>query len=281
MNKITILFPGFKTKAFTMSFDDGHDSDIPLVELMKKYDLKGSFNLNSGQLYPDGAEVPTCYDHVPLTEKKAIELFSDDRFEVVSHGYDHSAVGHIPTANAMYDMLMDRRKLESMFGKLVLGHAYPYGSISPEAIEVAKLCGFVYARVVEYDRSFKLPAPGTWMEWHPTGHFLDDDFDIYLDRFINERNDYYHGWLFYALAHSFDFLIENGWNILEEKFKKIAHRDDIWYATNIEIHDYTEAFRSLIYFADTTKVYNPTQIDVCIRCDNGHILVPAGKTVDL
>ena len=56
MNKFTLLFPDFKTKAFTMSFDDGHDTDIPLVELMKKYDLKGSFNLCSGELYPDGAE---------------------------------------------------------------------------------------------------------------------------------------------------------------------------------------------------------------------------------
>lgn len=281
MNKITILFPGFKTKAFTTSFDDGHDSDIPLVELMKKYDLKGSFNLNSGELYPDGAEVPSGHAHVPLTEKKALELFSDDRFEVVSHGYHHCAVGHIPTSDAIYDMLMDRRKLESMFGKLVRGHVYPYGSYSPEAIEAAKLCGYVYARVIAYDRSFKLPAPGTWMEWHPTAHFLDDDFDYHLDRFINERNDYYHGWLFYAFAHSFDFLIENGWQILEEKFKKIANRDDIWYATNIEIYEYTEAFRSLIYFADATKVYNPTHIDVYIRFDKGHVCVPAGQTVDL
>ena len=281
MDKITIMFPGFKTKAFTMSFDDGHDSDIPLVELMKKYDLKGSFNLNAGQLYPDGAEVPTCYDHVPLTEKKAIELFSDDRFEVVSHGYNHCAVGHIPTADAMYDMLMDRRKLEGMFGKLVRGHVYPYGSYSPEAIEVAKLCGFVYARVVSADKSFKLPAPGTWMEWHPTGHFLDRDFDETLDRFINSRNDYYHGWLFYAWAHSFEFLYNDGWKVLEEKLAKVAHRDDIWYATNIEVYDYTEAYRSLIYFADSTRVYNPTQIDIYLRCDNGQFCIPAGKSVAL
>lgn len=281
MNKFTVVFPGFKTKAFTMSFDDGHDSDIPLVELLKKYDLKASFNLCSGELYPDGAEIPTCYAHVPLSRKKAIELFSDDRFEVVSHGYHHCAVGHIPTADAMYDMLMDRRELESMFGKLVRGHVYPYGSISKDAIDIAKLCGFAYARRVERDTSFLLPEPGTWYEWRGTAHFLDDNFDKLLDDFIRMDNRYYNGRLFFAWAHSFDFLYEGGWEKLEAQLAKIAGRDDIWYATNIEIHDYVEAYRSLIFFADSTKVYNPTQIDVYLRHDKGMACVKAGETISL
>lgn len=280
MNKFTLLFPDFKTKAFTMSFDDGHDTDIPLVELMKKYDLKGSFNLCSGELYPDGAEIPTCHKHVPLSRKAAIELFSDDRFEVVSHGYHHCAVGHIPTADAMYDMLTDRRELESMFGKLVRGHVYPYGSYSPAAIEIAKLCGFVYARLAAGKADFLLPEPGTWLEWKPTAHFLDGNFDELLDRFIGLENKYYHGKLFFAWAHSFDFLINvDGWEKLERQLEKIAHRDDIWYATNIEVHDYVEAYRSLVFYADSTKVYNPTQIDVCIRYDNGVACVKAGETI--
>ena len=279
MDKITLMFPDFKTKAFTMSFDDGHDSDIPLARLMLKYDLKGSFNLCSGQLYENEEDVPTGHAHVPLTVKKAIELYSHPNFEVVSHGYNHAAVGHIPPSDAMHDMLTDRRKLESMFGKLVRGHVYPYGSYSKDAIDVARLCGFEYARLATSNPSFLLPASNKWLEWQPTSHLIYGDIDALLDKFINEQNLYYHGWLFYAWAHSFEFLPEGEWEKLEEKFKKVAHRDDIWYATNIEIHDYVEAYRSLKYSADATFVYNPTQIDVFLRCDFGQVCVPAGETV--
>ena len=264
----------------SMTFDDGYASTaVTLNELMKKYDLKGSFNLCSGELYPDGADIPTCCKHVPLSRKAAIELFDDDRFEIVSHGYHHCAVGHIPPADAMYDMLTDRRELEAMFGRLVRGHVYPYGSISPAAIEIAKMCGFVYARRADNNPDFLLPESDEWMEWRPTGHFLDGHFDDSLDRFIKMENKYYHGKLFFAWAHSFDFLYEGGWEKLEEQFKKVAHRGDIWYATNIEVHDYVEAYRSLIFFADSTRVYNPTQIDVCIRYDGGEACVKAGETV--
>ena len=62
-------------------------------------------------------------------------------------------------------------------------------------------------------------------------------------------------------------------------FKKVAGKDDIWYATNGELYDYVEAYRSLEYSADATRVYNPTQIDVCVRYDRGVVCVHAGETV--
>ncbi len=270
MNKITLLFPDFKTKAFTMSFDDGHDSDIPLVELMSKYNLKGTFNLNSGVLYPVGAEIPACHAHVPLSEAQTLELFKDNpSLEVACHGYMHQALGHIGSADAMHDLLMDRRKLEDMFGPFVRGLAYPYCSYNRDVIELARLAGFVYGRVVEDDRSMKLPAPGTWLEWRPTCHLNDPDAAGLMKWFANEPNLYYHGWLFYAWAHSFDFLEGDRFAELEEKFKTIANRPDIWYATNLEVYEYTEAFRSLIYSADSTVVHNPTSIPVYLRYNTG------------
>ena len=35
-------------KYFTLSFDDGLEQDKKVLELMKKYGLRGTFNLNSG-----------------------------------------------------------------------------------------------------------------------------------------------------------------------------------------------------------------------------------------
>ena len=41
-------FPGGRDKALTFSYDDGVKGDIHLLELFKKYGVKGTFNLNSG-----------------------------------------------------------------------------------------------------------------------------------------------------------------------------------------------------------------------------------------
>ena len=57
-------------------------------------------------------------------------------------------------------------------------------------------------------------------------------------------------------------------------------RDDIWYATNIEIYDYVKAYENLILSADCSAVYNPSSVDVWI--DTGDtVCVRAGETIRL
>ena len=48
MGSIFIQFPKGKRKALTLSYDDGVEQDIRLIENMKQHGLKGTFNLNSG-----------------------------------------------------------------------------------------------------------------------------------------------------------------------------------------------------------------------------------------
>ena len=42
-----MLFPEGKTKAVTFSYDDAIQSDKRFIELLNKYNLKGSFNISS------------------------------------------------------------------------------------------------------------------------------------------------------------------------------------------------------------------------------------------
>ena len=99
MNKVTLMFPGFRTKAFTMSFDDGINTDIRMASIMKKYGVKGTFNLNSGLFSPEGTVKPEGRDSIPLTVSQAKELFSDPSFEIAAHGSCHHALGHIGGAD--------------------------------------------------------------------------------------------------------------------------------------------------------------------------------------
>lgn len=50
MSYIFLRFPEFKDKTLTLSYDDGAIYDRKLIEIMNKYGLKGTFNLNSGFL---------------------------------------------------------------------------------------------------------------------------------------------------------------------------------------------------------------------------------------
>ena len=46
--------------------------------------------------------------------------------------------------------------------------------------------------------------------------------------------------------------------IIEEFADYMANRPEIWYATILEICEYTKAFRQLVYSADMRTIYNPT-----------------------
>ena len=42
-----MLFPGGKQKALTLSYDDGVQQDIRFIEILDKYGIKCTFNINS------------------------------------------------------------------------------------------------------------------------------------------------------------------------------------------------------------------------------------------
>lgn len=285
MIKSVLLFPGFKTKALTFSFDDGIDSDIETLELLKKYDIKATFNLCSGHMtYVNDNDVrrpdQLC---MPLSRNRAKQLFTDPHAEVASHGQFHPDYCHIAPSNALFDMIKDRRELEELFGFLVRGHAYPYGSYSDEVAELLRLSGFAYARTVNSSYSFALPREDEWLKWRPSCHFLERmNLERLTEEFTSCDNPNDDGWLFYIWGHTYEFReMPDGFKKFEEFLSRVAFRQDTWYATNMEICEYVKAFRSLIYSADGNTAYNPTHTDIYISADSNQVLVPAGATKKL
>ena len=49
INLFRMRFPEGKSKAITLSYDDGVFSDYKLVQILNRYGLKCTFNLNSGR----------------------------------------------------------------------------------------------------------------------------------------------------------------------------------------------------------------------------------------
>ena len=63
--------------------------------------------------------------------------------------------------------------------------------------------------------------------------------------------------MFYLWGHSYEFEDDNNWEIIEQLLERCHDNPDIWFATNMEICQYTNAYYSLHFSADESIVYKP------------------------
>ncbi len=282
LRKIRPAWPGGLGKAFTMSYDDGNDCDIPLVEMMRRYGVKGTFNINSGVCPPE--RMP--YDKHPwarLPLKELVDLYDDD-MEVAVHGRTHSTWDLLPAPNAMQDILDDRRELERAFGRLVRGAACPNGSYNEDVLNILRLAGFAYCRTTGATNNFKR-LPQDPFRLQCTVCHRDPICQELAEAFIKPHPDGGRLWMYYLCGHSFEFVQHDNWQVLEKLLQTVSGREDTWYATNIEIFDYLDAARRLRYDIDMTRVYNPTDTEVCLCVTHGsdakYLSVPPAAEVTL
>lgn len=270
-------FPGGKTKVFTTSFDDGVEQDIRLVTLMKEHKIRGTFNLNTGLFRKEGQP----YSH-PLirriTQREIEDLFKDSEMEIAVHGVLHPDWTKVPAETALWDILLDRKNLETMFGQPIRGAAYPYGGYNEKVIDLLRAAGICYSRTVEDSWNFALPS--NWLALAPTCHFAAKNLPDLTEQFLKKEKGPSLA-MFYLWGHSYEFESLNCWNVIEDLFDQIAGKDDIWYATNIEIYDYMKAYESLSFSLECDYVYNPSAISVWIEKKGSITEIPPGKTVKL
>lgn len=90
------------------------------------------------------------------------------------------------------------------------------------------------------------------------------------------------GPLLYVWGHSYELNTEEKWSEMEKLMRTVAHNDNIWYATNMEIFDYVTAQKMLKISYDETVFYNPTATDVWVEKDKSVVIkIPAGETIKL
>lgn len=130
------MFSRGKHKALTMSYDDGKHEDRRLVGIFNKYNIKGTFNLNSG-LEGDPVRIP---------QAEYRELYKGH--EVACHTVSHPTIARCPLAAVAQEIIEDRKRLEEIMGYPVRGLAYPNGSYSKEICGLLPGLGIRYGRIV-------------------------------------------------------------------------------------------------------------------------------------
>ncbi len=276
-------FPGGRSKALTLSYDDGVCTDRRLIEIMNRHGLKGTFNINSGKFLPEGtASTPTRR----MSEGEARECYLGSGQEVAIHGLYHGWFHRMPSATASYELCEDRRRLELLTGKVVRGMAYPFGNYTAETLQLLRANGIAYARTTKAHKSFVLPDE--FLAWHPTCHHKDPALWELTERFLEAPSSghYEDSSLFYLWGHSYEFERDGNWELIERFAETVGGREEIWYATNGELYRYLTAYRRLEWGVEQKTVYNPNGADVWIAgCNWGKVgdtvQVPAGEEVRL
>ena len=262
---IQFLYPEGKEKALTFSYDDNQIYDRQLVEIFDRYGMKATFHLNSSQLDQEGfitkAEVPTLYKN----------------HEVACHGVRHYYLAQLTKEQMVEEVWEDRKALEEITGKLVNGMSYAFGQYFDEAISTLKCLGIRYCRTVNSSNGYDLPT--NFLTWHPTCHHNDHIIER-ADHFLNTP-EFMTMPLFYIWGHSFEFHREQNWEVIENFCKKMAFKEEVWYATNGQIESYITAMRQLQFNLAHTMVYNPSSTPIWFKMDHKLYVAEPGKTITI
>ena len=229
------LYPQGKIKAFNVTYDDGVLQDIRFVEMLSKYSLKGTFNLNFGLMENEFEWIhEKGYVIKRLSKERALALYNGH--EIASHTLTHPYMQDKTEEEILYEMKMDKKKLAKLFGREIKGFALPFDYYSDLIEACAKKSGFEYARISEESLSFK---PQTdYHRWRATVFHLNPELDNLVEKFLVTKEEL---GLFQIVGHSYDLDTENMWDKMENIFDKIASDEDILPMTTIEIVEYLKA----------------------------------------
>lgn len=254
-------FPEGKAKALTFSYDDGVAADRHLLEIFKKYGMRGTFNLNN--LLFDAQ----CW-HDRMNEEDMLNTFGNCGQEIALHGARHLFLSKVTLPEVVKEVADNRAYLEEKFNRIVRGMAYAYGSVNGDIKRVLADLGVVYGRTTV--SSFDFSIPSDWLQWNPTCHHTDKEFAEVADRFFAQspESDVKHRepWLFALWGHAYEFDDNNNWAVMEKLCKRAKENaESVWFATNMEVYEYVKAYNGLVFSLDGERCFNPSAIPVWLE----------------
>lgn len=246
------LYPYGKAKAFNVTYDDGVLQDVRFVKLLNKYNLKGTFNLNSGLMENEFEWVHESGCVVKrLPKEKVLSLYNGH--EIASHTLTHPFMEGKTEAELFLELKEDKKNLEILFKREIKGFALPFDYYSDLIEDCVKKSGFEYARISEESLSFK---PQTnYHRWKATIFHTDSALEKTAQQFIATDEELA---LFQIVGHSYDLDTENMWDKIENIFREISMKNDILPMTSIEIIDYLKAMEKA-EITDSNIVNNSDQ----------------------
>lgn len=204
-------------KIFVLSFDDGTIYDERFIELLNKYNLPATFNLNSGleDFVWYFGDRPIRRIHI----KDKAYMYRGH--EVASHSYTHPYLTSLSEQQLRDEINKDCMNLREIFGLDTLGFGVPFTACNEREINIIKNTGHIdYIRLSSMKNDFMFPRD----EYHIEISGLYNDENIKERIYDFSRSDLEHA-LFVLCGHSYELEMHNHWEYMEELLQYIKSFD--------------------------------------------------------
>ncbi len=203
-------------KYFVLSFDDGTVYDKPFVQLLNRYGMKATFNLNSG------LEDFVWYyaDKHPICRQVLSETVDQYKgHEVASHSLHHHWLNTLTPPQLAKEVGEDCKALKAIFDLEEIGFGVPFTACTEREIKMIRK--FVrYIRLSEMTEDFSLPQD----PYHIPIHGLYNDADI-REKIMRFAQCPLEDGLFVMAGHSYEFEVLGHWAYIEELLEFIRSFD--------------------------------------------------------
>ena len=204
-------------KIFVLSFDDGTIYDERFIELLNKYNISATFNLNSGleDFVWYFGDRPIRRIHI----KDKAYMYRGH--EVASHSYTHPYLTSLSEQQLRDEINKDCMNLKDIFGLDTLGFGVPFTACNEREINIIKNTGHIdYIRLSSMKNDFMFPRDEYHIEI--SGLYNDENIKERIHDF--SRSDLERA-LFVLCGHSYELEMHNHWDYMEELLQYIKSFD--------------------------------------------------------
>lgn len=218
-------------------WDDGVMTDLRVVDILRTYDAKATFNLNPGLMgenrvpnkwmdpaYRGWSHNGFCAGK--LARRDIPEVYAG--FQVASHCWLHENAGSSPDDEWIGHAIDARNYLEDVTGRSCPGFAWPCGISTPGTIAKLRDAGFAYGRTTAYTNDILDDNPEP-LALKSNCHFLSPAFWTKFEAAKQTG-------AFYFWGHSYELYEYDAlWAQFEGKIRTLSEDPDVEWVDVVDI----------------------------------------------
>ena len=211
-------------KYFVFAIDDGTIYDTKVIDIFNRYNIRATFNLNSG--LQDFVWYKGDLPVRRLDLYKYKDIYKNH--EVASHSLTHPYLTSLSDEDVYREVKEDVDNIEKIFERKVATFSFPFDYFDERTINIIKGVGISNIILPEIDDSFRFPSD--LLHVRVTSWNIDDALEK-VDRFIKDKD----AELFIYLSHSYDYEFDHSYDKLEKLCQLVTSQEDIKIITIGEI----------------------------------------------
>lgn len=203
-----------------LSFDDGPIQDKKFVELLNKYNIPATLNLNSGL-----EDFVWYYNNeIPIKRIKFIEnLHLYDNHEIASHTINHPCLTNLDEQELIHQVGDDAEYLSKIFNREITSFAVPFTSCDEREIDIIKNKTCIKAiRLSKFTDKHDFSVPADNYHFMCNAYYNNPDIYEHILEFSKNTLDKS---IFIIVGHSYEFDVLNEWDKIENLLKYIKTFD--------------------------------------------------------